>query len=100
MHHDPGFGVIERMPRAFVAGGIVLYGEQVREGEPDLRGEQFSQRLCRTSVSLVSNEVFFKRGLQLGVTADLDVFVIHADRTEIFGKTLIEPSLSGRIVEV
>ena len=41
---DPGFGVVERVMRALVAaGGVVLYGEQVGQREPDLGAKQIGE---------------------------------------------------------
>ena len=100
MHHEPGFGVVESVARAFVAGRFMLHGEQVGKGEPDLSGEKLGQRLGGVRVALISDEIFLNCRLKLRIGSYFHFSVIETDRAEVFGEALVEPSLSGRIVEV
>src|ERR1700757_3474856 len=88
------------MPRALIAGGIVLHCEQIWKRQPNLGGEQLGQRLCGMCVLLVPDEVLFQRRLKFRIRTDFDFSVIHVHGAEILRQTFIKPTLSRWIVEV
>src|ERR1700733_8829497 len=88
--------------RAFgVGGSVVLHGEQVGQGEPNLAAEQLGERLGRiANLALVLQKIFFIDGLQFWIAANFELLVIEANRREIFGKPFVEPSFDRRIVVI
>ena len=51
-------------------------------------------------IALVTQQILRAGGKKLRIAAEFDLFVVDANGAEIFGKTFVEPSLSGGIVVV
>src|SRR5579862_2800754 len=49
---------------------------------------------------LVAEQICRDRGKKLRIAADLDLFVVDVNRTEVFGEAFVEPSLGRRVVEI
>src|SRR5277367_478655 len=81
MHHNPRLGVEQGMTRIFVTRrALNVLREQLRNREPLLRVQQFSERF-----RIRSNQ---------GLPG------VQAETGEVLGETLVEPGLRGRIVVV
>ena len=62
--------------------------------------KQFDEGFGGMRVALVAEQVLGGGGEKLGIAAEFDLFVVDANRTEIFGQAFVEPSLSGGIVVI
>src|SRR5579864_4535316 len=51
-------------------------------------------------IALIAEQILADGWLKCGVPADLHLFVVDLNRTEIFGEAFVEPSLGRRIVVI